>query len=424
MSDFTEVLSDIGQINIETAQLISGTGKLFDITLLMMDLTLYEDIFANTMSGYVIIQDALDMINNVPLIGQELFRLVLGTPTLEEKITKTFYIYKLEHRKVEGRSQIYQLHFCSRELIYSQNSKISKAYDGLISENVIDIFEDPRYLASESLIYFEETANEYTFIPPFWTPLETINWLAGKSVSPTGAANYLFFETNQSFEFVSVDILLQQEPVREFVYSDMDYNSVFGAYGDKDKKYSIVESMENSITFDYLRNLSGGMYASKLYLYDLTSKLIQTTNFDYVRDFENTTHLGKFPLRTENLARKKLSNLYFIEKNNYRTGDFVPQGYQDYFLQRNSLLEQMAAFKVVIKVPGRTDIKAGNVVKLTVSETRKLLKDDIIADEPAESEYFTGKYLVTAIRHQIINGSHSMEMEIVSDSFAKELGKK
>lgn len=424
MSDFTEVLSDIGQINVHTAVLISGAGKRFDIIALMMDLTLYEDIFSNTMSGYVILQDALDLINNVPLLGQEQFELELSTPTLEQKISKTFYIYKLEHRKVQSRSQVYQLHFCSRELIYSQNSKISKAYDGLISENVIDIFEDPRYLASEELIYFEETANEYTFIPPFWTPLETINWLAAKSVSPDGAANYLFFETNQSFEFVSVNILLQQEPVREFIYSDMDYNTAYDADGDKNAKYSIVESMENSVTFDYLRNLSGGMYASKLYLYDLTSKLIQTTNFDYIDKFDKTTHLGKNPLRTKDLARKKLSSLYFIEKNNYRTGDFVPQGYQDYFLQRNSLLEQMAAFKVVIKVPGRTDIKAGNVIKLTVSETRKLTKDDIVADEPAESEYFTGKYLITAIRHQIINGNHKMEMEIVSDSFAKDLGNK
>lgn len=424
MSDFTEVLSDIGQINVHSAQLISGTGKIFDISLLMVDLTLYEDIFSNTMSGYVVVQDALDMINNVPLIGQELFKLELNTPTLEEKIVKTFYIYKLEHRKVDGRSQTYQLHFCSRELIYSQNAKISKAYDGLISDNVVDIFQDPRYMASEELIYFEETQNEYTFIPPFWTPLETINWLAGKSVSPTGAANYLFFETNQSFEFTSIDKLMQAEPIRSYYYSDMDYNTAFDADGDKDAKYSIVESMENSVTFDYLRNLSAGMYSSKLYLYDFTSKRIQTQNFDYIEDFDKTTHLGNIPLRTKDLARKRTSNLYFIEKNNYRTGDFLSQGYQDYFLQRNSLLEQISAFKVNIVIPGRTDIKAGNVIKLTVAETRKLTKDDIIADEPAESEYFTGKYLIAAIRHQIINGNHKMEMEIVSDSFAKELGNK
>jgi anti-sigma28 factor (negative regulator of flagellin synthesis) len=49
----------------------------------------------------------------------------------------------------------------------------------------------------------------------------------------------------------------------------------------------------------------------------------------------------------------------------------------------------------------------------------EIVKKEINTD--ANMEYFTGKYLVTAIRHQIINGKHMMDMEIVSDSFAKEI---
>ena len=37
------------------------------------------------------------------------------------------------------------------------------------------------------------------------------------------------------------------------------------------------------------------------------------------------------------------------------------------------------------------------------------------------SNYYTGKYLVTAIRHQILSGVHKMYMEIISDSFVKPL---
>jgi hypothetical protein len=203
----------------------------------------------------------------------------------------------------------------------------------------------------------------------------------------------------------------------------VDNNTVFGSKGDKEGKYSIVESVENDVTFDYLRNIAGGMYASKLYTYDMTSKTIFGNTFDYINDFDKSTHLGDLPRKSENLARKRLANLYFIPKNNYRTAEFKPQAYEEFFLQRNSLVEQMAAFKQIIKVPGRTDIKVGNVIKFTTLEVRKILPEEMDTDE-AISEYFSGKYLITAIKHQIINGDHVMYMEIVSDAFSKAPGGK
>lgn len=419
MADSSDKLSFLGQVDVHTAEIISSTGKHIDISTMIADISLYEDIFSNTMSGYLLIEDSLDLINNLPLIGQEQLVLELQTPTLPEKISKTFYVYKLQNRKVKKRSQTYMLNFCSKELIYSSNAKIAKAFSGNISDTVQSIFRDTRFLGSSSKLFVDKTKNSYSFVAPYWTPLETINWLADKSVNSSGVPNYLFFETNQSFEYVSVDTLIQAEPKREYIYADVDPNTAFGVHGSKDDKYRIVESIDNGVTFDYLRNLTAGMYASNLSTFDMTTKNININNFDYIRDFDKSSHLEKIPLKTDDLIRKKLASLYFITKNNYQTGSFKQQGYKDYFLQRNSLLEQINAFKISIKVPGRTDIKAGNVITFTINEMRQLLKDEI--DTGGKSDYFSGRYLVTAIRHQIISGKHVMQMEIVSDSFIKKV---
>lgn len=419
MSDNSISISFPGQVNVLLAEIVSSTGKLIDITSMMGDITLFEDIFSNTMSGHVIIQDSFDLINTIPLIGQEQFRLTLQTPTLSSKIQKTFYIYKLQNRVISKRSQIYTLNFCSKELIFSSNSKISKAFSGNISDTVTSIFSDPRYLASDTKMFMERTKNSYSFIAPFWTPLETINWLTGKSINEKGVPNYLFYETNQSYEYVSVDTLIQTKPEREYIYSDVDANTIYGSQGSKDDKYKIVESMNNTVTFDYLRNLNAGMYSSKLYTYDLTTKNINSNSFDYIDDFSKSSHLEKIPLKTNDLIRKKIASLYFLEKNNYQTGTFKSQGYKDFFLQRNSLLEQLSAFKISINVKGRTDIKAGNTVIFTINDLRQILGDEI--NTSGKSDYFSGKYLVTAICHKIHDGMHTMNMEIVSDSFVKQL---
>jgi hypothetical protein len=218
-----------------------------------------------------------------------------------------------------------------------------------------------------------------------------------------------------------VDKLINGPVTRTYIYSDVDSQTVVGAGGDLETRYSIVESIETGVTFDYLRNLNAGMLSSRLSTIDLTTKNINTTTFDYIDDFDKSTHLEKYPLKTNTLLRRKIASLYFLEKNNYQTGNFKKQGYKDFFLQRNSLLEQLSAFKIAIKVHGRTDVKVGQVVKFMMPEMRQILADEV--DSSGISDYYGGKYLVTAIKHQIISGRHTMLLEIVSDSFIKPLVK-
>jgi hypothetical protein len=419
MSDLTNTLSRPGDVDVKSAKIITTTGKVIDIIGMIAEISIYEDIFSNTISGHLLLEDSLDLINTLPLVGEEQFELSLLTPTLTVGIAKTFYVYKLQSLVTKKRSQTFMLNFCSRELIFSANSKVSKAFSGNITDTVVSIFRDPRYLGSTSELFVDKTKNSYSFIAPYWSPIETINWLTGKSINERGVPNFLFYETNKSFEYVSVDTLIQSGVEREYIFSDVDSNTAFGVGGNKEDKYSIVESMDTAVTFDYLRNLNAGMYSSKLYTMDLTTRNINTNTFDYIDDFSKSSHLNTHPLRTSDLVRKKVASLYFIEKNNYQTGALKKQGYSDFFLQRNSLLEQLSAFKICIKVFGRTDMKVGAVVKFTINEMRQILADEI--DTKGTSEYFSGRYLVTAIKHQIINGRHSMYMEIVSDSFVKQL---
>lgn len=418
MADITDTIMFPGEVNVLQADLISSSGKAYDITGLIMDLSLYEDIFSNTMSGYIVIEDAVDLINMLPMTGQEIFTVILGTPSLGTKIKKSFYVYKLQNRTTKKRIQLYTLSFCSLELINSVNSKVSKVFPkGSITGHVSSIFSDDKYLASASTLKTEVTVNPLEFIAPFWSPLETINWLSGKAMNGAGASNFLFYETNQSFEFYTIDKLLGGPTVREYTYSDIDANTVYGATGDVDSKSKIIQFMNTPVIFDYLRNTAAGMHASTLYTLDLTTKDINKSNTDYIDDFGKTTHTEKTPLRSANVIRKKVASMHFIHKNDYLTGKNSPIEYSKFFSQRNSLLEQMAGFRFTIKVFGRTDIKVGDVVKITLNDFRQITKEEI--DSEGRNDYFNGRKLITAIRHQITNGRHKMEMELVADSFMK-----
>jgi len=50
-------------------------------------------------------------------------------------------------------------------------------------------------------------------------------------------------------------------------------------------------------------------------------------------------------------------------------------------------------FRINIRVYGRTDIKAGQTITYKTPKTGEIVKKEI--DTAADSEYFTGKYLIT-----------------------------
>ena len=112
MDPSNEVLIHAGDCRIEDISIISpNTGQTSDISEFMLEINLYENIFYSCMSGNLIVADAINLISNLPLMGNEYIRIKLRTPTLEDSpsnvIQKTFQIYSISDRILnDDRSQI------------------------------------------------------------------------------------------------------------------------------------------------------------------------------------------------------------------------------------------------------------------------------------------------------------------------------
>lgn len=420
-----DTLNFPGQVNVLRAEIITHTGRSIDVSAIMGELSIYEDMFSNTMSGHVYLEDALDLINNMPIIGQELFMLELQTPSFKRTIKKRFYIYKLEHRTIGPRVQQYILQFCSSELITSVNTKVSRAFSGKISDTVIKLvakspYGDDRNISSDQQLFYEPTKNSLDFIAPYWSPLQTINWLCEKSINDRGVANYLFYESNQGFEFYSLDRLLSNGVVAKYTYGDTNSKTV-SPEEDFEKMFSVVESVETDVSFDYLRNVSAGMYGSVLYTYDTTHKTITRNLYDYFSEFNKAKHLENNPVNTTGLIYKKQASIHHVLKNNYLYGANKPIIYSEFYQQRNSLLAQIQAFRFNIEVFGRTDIKVGDIIDFKMIAKKEVTTGEI--DDPTKmlANDFIGRCLIIAIRHSIVQGTHKMIMEIASDSFKEPI---
>ena len=107
-----------------------------DIKAIMQELNTYESIYKSGITGSVVINDATNIVGNLPIQGTERVMFKLSTPGSTNKIEDTvdateetghpFHIYALTDRvNLSETTMAYTLHFCSRELF--RNARTSSS---------------------------------------------------------------------------------------------------------------------------------------------------------------------------------------------------------------------------------------------------------------------------------------------------------
>ena len=443
-----------GGINIEELMLIDRTGNEIDVQLLMVELNLFEDLFSNFLYGNLLLSDGLNLIEKLPIIGEEYIRVRLSTPGFPDSdvITKTFRVYAISDRAVvnDDRTQQYIIHFCSSEAILDLIQPISRTFSGRIDEVVNGIFKDyiqmPRNIQGNSAdgaakdseeltsLSYSETKNSVKFISNRWTAAKCINWLAAKALPMDGlGASYLFFETNKQFVFASVEQLIERQVstnsiAEHYIFSpnnirnDSRDTSFVYKKQNLPKEYRIVESFKLHDNFNTFDNARHGYYASKLFRFDVINKSYTTHDFDYVAQFPDYKHLettgnrngGAFFLKT---ALRNPDTKLFFAPTHPQLFDGVTDNANELaertLQNRIALMNELNNHKVEVVVAGRTDMEVGEVVKFSFPNVKA--KDNTTTDGD-EDKYYGGLYLITAIRHKINLKRHMMVLELVKDS--------
>ena len=421
-------LSYAGEIEVTSVEVYSFKKEKVDISAQIIEMSIYEDLFLNTIHGTILIADSFDMIHNFPFIGEELINIKLKTPSMDETgvVDYNGYIYKISDRHYTSeRGQVYLIHFTSYETIVDVNKKISKSFSGDISDSVKYIFENEMFLGSKKELLVEPTANKLKFVVPNWTPFQTINWLAGRALNKdSNSPSFISYETlDGKLKFTSLDTLYKQAPKSgiKYVYDHFKREpTLTGSVKNFNKDYNIIREVYVDEVFDYIKRAESGMYASRMVVANHMSKNIRTTTTDYLEDFKKTSHLSEFPVASKNLIRKSNSALYSIVNSEYVYDDQRNVRVSEWLAQRRSLMGQAnEIFKVDITVSGRLDVHAGECVEIELSQMQPINRGD--EKDQITNNYFKGKFLIGAIHHRIEGNNHSMIMQCFTDSLSKEV---
>lgn len=437
-------LQKAGDVVIESLKLLSLNNTLTDLDDFLIELNLYEDMFTNFLRGDIAISDSRNLIQILPIIGEEYLLLKFRTPSFPDAVEKTFRITQVTDRKIvrDNNTQTFILHFVSQELILDILLPVFRSFEGNIDEVVIDLFANyisySRDIESNStdtvikeiekvtpLNIFTETENKVKFVSPGWSPFKCINWLASKSIPKEGkACNFLFFESNKSFYFGSIESIFDfTNKNASFIgtYSISASNIKDENRGTINREYFLTESVDMVTTTDYVKNYTNGYLANRLITLDVFNKKYELIDYDHTEEYFKYKHSSgekSVPIFAEGSLKNPATSISFYPVNPKLFNNFadnVSEKMGKIYGNRKSTLLELTNLKLNINVPGRTDVEIGNMLRFIYPELGP--KDN--PNTKAEDTQYSGYYIITAIRHKITKTDtleHRMVMEIVKDS--------
>jgi len=390
--------------------------------------------YSFVISGYVILRDGIGLVEKLQLSGKEEIQISFGsTKGGSENVNKLlgnlkkYRIYSIPDRKPVGNqnSEFIKIFFCSKELFDSEQIKVVKSYKGkAIHQIITDILltqlkVNPNRIDTQN---FEKTIGVYDFIIPTLRPFEAISWLCtyAKPAKTGGqSADMLFFETKDGFQFRSISSIYKDRPYKTYTYNIKNIESQTF-----EQKITSVLDYQFVKDFDALNEINSGTFINRVMSFDPLNRSTNFTDFDYTKDI--TTRLNKgAPTDISEYKDKARGALKLVVSNSNQkfkpTFQNLKQPSQknlspDSFIQetvKNRTAELALANYTILKirVPGDTGLTAGSIINFNLPAL------DYQNNRKQFDKFYSGKYLVTAVRHILQSqGVFQTVLEITKDS--------
>jgi hypothetical protein len=462
-----------GEFRISEIAIFNVYGNVAGIATASAELSIYEDIEQNFITGNLTFVDTEDIVNKLPILGQEYLEFKVRTPLKstygegEYDFTNTrMAVFKCTKERLNSNTQQVSLDFISTEAIKDSNTKISRAFNGPYDDAVAKIFKNTWGLNSKKKFYVQPTQGNFKFVAPNTRPTDVMNMIASRAVPKTSVApGYFFYENGQGFHFRSVDsffFMAKSEgiaPHPEMFEYFADSETARGLNNPRDNPMSqmrTVKSFKILPQNDLITGQRTGTYASKLITHDQYNKTFKEHEYNYIDDFLRTPHLEKDDATTDIADYRGLIPQAHYDFNDTETTNTRGQGsaykylsdYSDarimvqsntanihntnmkdgyrvseYVQRRKNVLGTMNALQCELETHGNTHLNIGHIIRINVPRSGR---DKFGIKSADHDKYLTGRWLITAIRHSfnIADQIHTMALTCIKETYKTPLYEK
>jgi len=379
-----------------------------------------ESINSPFISGFAVINESGNVLEDTPLIGEEEIELTY-TDFYGESATHRFFLYAIEDigpaSSTNDRMMKYTVRFTSITKLQGDQRKIRKSYNSTrisdIAQDIYDTFISTGNSQYDKGIEIEETDGEQSLVIPDMRADAAMQFLSRRAYSSKNNTSlYRFFETREKYYFCTPEYLVEKYGEIEeenndelnplyFIYNTVEDNTGAGQ--------RIAQQSVNDFSYgtkvDTFRDMKEGMYRRAI------TELDPTTRTRIKRDYDYSTEQGdkEFPSKVKLTHSQTFLDKYMAantQPDSYLITDF-PQigqsrGKQDMKKPYQHFYENYTAKPVVdyhfgvnslsMEINGRIELYPGRVINLELYKFSNTVSGAREIDTQR-----SGKYIVTDI---------------------------
>lgn len=404
----------------------------------------YEDIFSPTITAKIKVANTGTSIapkdnpdgpkqsiyHGLPLRGGERLRMKIldrgeGKLGLDFATDPSKYLFVSSITDVisETQRESFTLNLVSREAITNETTRVIKKYNtgSTIDNSVKSILKDILKTDKFSDQSIEKAQNKYGFVGNLRKPFSVLVWLASKSVpvsSGDATAGFVFYQTQDGFNFKSIDKLSSQEPRATYIESqvnrgDTERNNDFiisDYYTDKNQ--NLIEKLRlgtycsqrmffNPLDFSFT-NPSEGKFQFESYSKKIKNVGGKKLELPLITDDSNK-QLGEVPTR----ILSAVVDIGTMEKDVSTEKNADPGKYQSQAIMRYNVLFTQT---ISMTVPCNTNLRAGDTINCLFPKISKDSGDEFDLDQ-------SGLYMIKELCHHFEPERSFTSMLLIRDTF-------
>ncbi len=404
----------------------------------VMSIDYYEDIFSPTVTAKIVVYNTGDTIegkdgkiqslyNGLPLRGGERVSLKIAPNTEEnagldysENYQDYLYVSSITNVISQAKKEAFVLNLCSREAITNETTRVPIKFpsSSTIDVSIKKILKD--YLKTDKEIDADPTSNSYAFIANMRKPFNIITWLAAKAVSEQDNAGFFFYQTQDGYQFKSIDNLINQEPKATYEYTEVNESDT-----ERNNDFNILK-YETNKNQDLLEKLRLGAYSSFIATFDPA-----TSRFNLPQEAEFTLSKSMDKDKSKNLGQEL--KLPPIDDTSERTLGDIPSRVMTMVLDRGVLekgvvkeppvnadpmkyqaqsimrYNTLSTQQMHMQIPLNTNLRAGDTIKCMFPKVTSENED--VDDEQS------GLYLIKELCHHFDTEKSETSMLLLRDTY-------
>lgn len=355
------------------------------------------------------------LLRSLPIEGR-------GDETIKFKITNeigslnfsTYPLKVLEPLPIsqESNREVVILRMISEYGFKNENVTIYEKYYNNITNSVSSILTEKLGIPQNKL-FLDQTQNSCAFTGAARRPFDLVIDFAAQSIPQQGAPGFLFWETQNGFNFKAIDNLVTQTPVATYKY----YNVLPTSFNDEDKNYRILSSPTYIQNQNVLRALRAGVYRTKNIAFNPYTFKYEEIYLGL--DESGIKTLGQEPkfnseFNDNNIATFTKINHFILDTGNNEPGISTAMNNNPLLykakadMRYNLLITQI----MDITVPANPTLKAGDIINC---EFEKITSSN--KNEGSVDEHQSGKYMILNLCHHFTPTKSFTSLRLVRDTY-------